>query len=76
MLSIGDKVMWRGGFGSDAPKVATVTGLELTRDPRTKYGIPANSVTWKRVEENRVLITLDNGHWCYGAQVSRGGLEL
>jgi hypothetical protein len=24
---VGQKVMWRGGFGSDAPKLAKITGL-------------------------------------------------
>lgn len=71
MITVGDKIMWRGGFGKDTPKVATVTGLELTREPREKYGLATQSVTWERVEENRVLFTLDNGHWCYGEQVSR-----
>ena len=76
MLCVGDLVMWRGGFGKDEAKCATVTGLELTRDQRTKYGTPTQSCTWERVEENRVLITLDNGHWCYGSQVSYVGVAL
>ena len=70
MISIGDKIMWRGGFGKDAPKVATVTGLELTRDPRTKYGLATESSTWERAREDRLLVTLDNGHWCYGSQIA------
>ena len=70
MITIGDTVMWRGGFGKDEPIEATVTGLELTRDPRTKYGLATESSTWERAREDRLLVTLDNGHWCYGSQVS------
>tara|TARA_R110002167_G_scaffold96473_2_gene255552 strand:- start:973 stop:1209 length:237 start_codon:yes stop_codon:yes gene_type:complete len=70
MITIGDKIMWRGGFGKDAPKVATVTGLELTQEPREKYGEATECSTWERARENRLLVTLDNGHWCYGSQIS------
>lgn len=29
-LKVGDQVMWRGGFGRDAPQVATIAGMEVT----------------------------------------------
>ena len=70
-VKIGDKVIWRGGWGSDAPQEATVTGMEITEQPRSKYGEEATEAPWFLVEENRVIFDLDNGHWAYGEQISQ-----
>ena len=43
-LKIGDKVMWRGGFGYDEPKEAIVEGIEITNGG--KYGKPVDEVDW------------------------------
>lgn len=68
-LKVGDRVMWRGGFGMDAPKLATVTALELTTEPHCKYGLSVQSVDWFLAANDYVLVTLDNGHWAYGPQI-------
>ncbi len=68
-LKIGDKVTWRGGFGVDVPKHATVEGIEITRGG--KYGDPVNEVKWNQVYDRNVVVTLDNGHWAYASQISK-----
>ena len=71
MVKIGDTVMWRGCFGSDAPIPARVIGMELSTIPRDKYGKSVESATWEDVEKNLVVFDLDGGHWAYSDQISR-----
>lgn len=71
ILKVGDEVMWRGGFGDDPAKVAKVVQIEITEQARSKYGVSVDSVHWDMVKANKTLISLDNGHWCYGEQVSK-----
>lgn len=66
-LKVGDKVMWRGGFGTEIPKVATVKSIELC-EPGEKYGEDVSEASWS--ERNRLVVDLDNGHWAYGSQLS------
>lgn len=73
VLKVGDKVMWRGTFGMDPVKEAVVVGIEVTSTPRTKYGTVVEKTSWNMVKANRTLLSLDNGHWCYGEQVSEIG---
>ena len=73
VLKIGDPVMWRGSWGSDAPMEATVTLLEVTERPGEKYGHEVTEVLWTTVSENRVVVDLDNGHFAYGHQIEKGG---
>ena len=68
-LKIGDKVTWRGGFGSDSPKPATVEHIEITNGG--KYGDPVDEVNWSKVYDRNLVVTLDNGHWAYASQISR-----
>ena len=70
-LKIGDEVSWRGAWGSQASKIAVVTEIEITNGD--KYGRSVNSVGWTRVRDRNVVVTLDNGHWAYGEQISRVG---
>lgn len=69
-LKIGDKVTWRGGWGSDAPQVVRVVSMEVTDEPREKYGDLVDEVDWSLVEENRVCFVLDNGKWAYSEQIT------
>ena len=71
MLKIGDKVWWRGCFGTDAPKVAIVGEMEVTKAPREKYGERVTEVDWSVVKANRVVFTLTNGSWSYSDQISQ-----
>ena len=67
MLTINDKVLWRGAFGQDAPKIAKVTAIE--RDCVAKSGTPVAAIPWAEVHNRSVIVDLDNGHWCYGNQI-------
>ena len=69
-LKIGDNVMWRGGFGSDAPKPAKVTGIEKCAEGK-KNGETIFSVPWDKVDSRKIVVDLDNGHWAYGTQISQ-----
>jgi hypothetical protein len=69
-LKIGDTVQWRGSWGEDAPVPAKVTAMEITKNPREKSGEAVNEVDWDIVNENRVIVDLDNGHWAYGSQIA------
>lgn len=69
-LKVGDKVMWRGNFGSGPPKMATVESIEICPEG-SKNGRSVGSVLWSAVKTRRVVIDLDNGHWCYGTQVDK-----
>jgi len=68
-LKIGDVVIWKGSWGSDAPQQATVEGIDLTKGG--KYGEPVNEIKWSQVYDRNVVVTLDNGHWAYGSQISK-----
>jgi len=68
-IKVNDQVKWSGGFGADIPKIATVVSMEITEHPREKYGEPAEEVGIGLIRQNRVLFTLDNGHWAYSDQI-------
>ena len=68
-LKIGDKVWWRGGFGGDPVKIATVESIEITRGG--KYGDAVDEVPWSEVYDRNVTVDLDNDHWAYAEQIKR-----
>jgi hypothetical protein len=68
-LKIGDKVIWRGAWGSEAPQEATIEQISLCA-VGSKYGKDVKSVDWKTIEAGKVVVTLNNGHWAYGHQLT------
>ena len=68
-LEVGDTVIWRGGWGKDAPIEALVTSIDKVK-PGEKYGDDVKSLPWSQVE-TRAVVALDNGHWAYGYQLSQ-----
>ena len=68
-LKIGDKVTWRGTWGKQPPKEATVIEISLCA-VGAKYGKDVKSVAWTTVEAGKVVVSLDNGHWAYGNQLT------
>jgi len=69
-LKIGDKVWWRGGFGSDTRNVATIEEIEITGG--YKYGDQVEEVDWDEVYGRNVVVSFsDNNHWAYGEQIKR-----
>ena len=68
-LKIGDEVIWRGSWGKDAPQLAKVEEIEITKGG--KYGNPVDEVEWSEVYERNLVVTLDNGHWAYASQIKK-----
>lgn len=69
MLHVGDEVMWRGGWGKDAPLPARVVGIEKTDLPNQKEGSSVEAIAWKDIACS--VIDLDTGNWAYGDQISK-----
>ena len=67
-LKVGDKVIWRGGWGFDPPETAKVKGIEM--NCVNKEGTPIRSIDWSKVNTRSVIVNLDNGHWAYGTQIT------
>jgi len=65
LIRVGTRVVYRGGFGRDPQKTASVEAIERTYHPGEKYGQEVDEVS---MHDNYVL-TLDDGHWCYSHQV-------
>jgi len=70
MLKVGDTVQWAGAWGTQPAKVARVTEIDETRIPGDKYGTAVTKLSWSLVQKNYAVVTLDNGHWAYGYQLS------
>ena len=69
-LKIGDKVWWRGGFGSEPAKLATIEEIEITGG--YKYGDQVDEVDWDEVYDRNVVVSFsDNNHWAYASQIKR-----
>lgn len=68
-LHIGDPVEWRGNFGTAAPMIATVSGIERVDRPGAKYGTDVTELAWPDVLAGFAVVTLSNGHWSYGYQL-------
>ena len=66
-LKVGDSVMWRGAFGSEAPKEAVVESIEICKKGG-KHGRCVEQVFWSKKDE--IVVDLDNGHWARGSQIS------
>jgi hypothetical protein len=67
-LKVGDTVLWRGGWGHQTVLPARVEYLDRV-EPGEKYGDAVPSMPWSEVPVCAV-VTLDNGHWAYGSQLS------
>lgn len=68
-VKVGDRVMWRGAWGTEPEKEAVVTRMEITEYPRQKEGKEVEIAKWSEVFENRVVFDLDNHCWAYGEQI-------
>jgi len=70
-LKIGDKVIWRGSWGQEAPKEVIVESISLCA-VGSKYGKDVKSTDWETVTGGKrtITVSLDNGHWAYGHQLT------
>ena len=75
LLHVGDRVIWRGGFGDHPPVDATVMTIEAVEEEGQKHGTPVSVIDWRAVTGRRVVVDLDNGHWAYGEQLQQGGTQ-
>jgi hypothetical protein len=69
VLKVGQKVYWRGSWGNEVPKIATVQDIQRV-EPGQKYGYDVMEMDWIEVQSNEAVVTLNNGHWAYGGQLS------
>ena len=67
ILRVGDRVLWCGGFGDQAPRPARVVRVDLV-EPGQKHGVSVDAVPWSALTRD-VVVDLDNGHWAYGYQI-------
>ena len=73
VLKIGDRVTWRGAYGKDAPCIATIEHITLTRGPYQKGGEDVEQISLDTLRQGLAVIDLDNGHWAYANQVAPYG---
>jgi hypothetical protein len=64
-ITIGSQVRFRGAWGRNPQKVATVLSIERTASPSDKYGVSVDSVD----VDDTYILDLSDGHWCYSRQV-------
>ena len=69
-LTVGDTVLWRGGFGRDPAREAVVEGIELVEVVGEKYGTPVQTAPWSRLTGRHAVISFGN-YWAYAEQISR-----
>lgn len=65
-LEVGQEVMWSGSWGISSKKKATITSISVFSDET-----PLLSVEWDRLNDRSIVVSLDNGHWAYGFQLTR-----
>ena len=75
MLKVGDKVSWRGAWGTEDVIDVYVRGLSVTELPRSKYGDHVSSVPWELIKQNRVVVSLSTGNWAYANQIAPLGKD-
>ena len=68
-LKVGDRVLWRGGFGRDAAVEAIIERIEV--DCINKEGDEVKAVKWDEVPNRDILVDLKNGHWARGHQLTK-----
>lgn len=70
LISVGDKVMWRGAWGSEMPQKVTVDSIEVCEHPRGKYGVSVEAAYWSD-KERLVLTFKEVNNWAYGFQIEK-----
>ena len=72
-LKMGDRVMYRGGFGRSPAVEVTVTDLGLADSPKSKKTIERlKRAPWSLVKDNWIIIEVEHDEgatsWGYGFQ--------
>jgi hypothetical protein len=73
ILTVGEEVMHRDGFGSDPPRKARVKQIEILHTGNPDDGEIVKEILWTDLTRSprAALVILDNGKWAYGDQVDR-----
>jgi hypothetical protein len=69
ILKVGDKVLWRGSFGSADKHLATIESIDINCNG-CKEGDEVEETEWANIHGRNSIHSLDNGHWCWGEQLS------
>jgi len=68
-IKTGELVIWRGAWGTEAPRNAVVSRIELCEYERDRGGIEVPEVYVDLLP--RCVFSLTNGHWAYGSQIEK-----
>lgn len=68
IVKVGTKVGYRGSWGEGEYATASVVEIEEC-EIGEKYGTPVDSTPTENVEN--CTFVLDDGHWCYGWQITK-----
>jgi len=69
LLKVGDTVNWKGAWGSQPALDAKVEAIEIKCV--NKCGDAVEFVKWNKVHDRTVIVSLDNGSWAYGNQITQ-----
>lgn len=69
-LKVGDTVMWRGAWGTGPEAPAVIESIDYVEEEGEKCGVGVDSISWVDVRAGHCVVTLTNGHWAYGHQLS------
>lgn len=67
-MKVGDIVKWHGCFGCNAAQEAKVECIEVVDAYEKEGGVEVDECDWP-LPANRIVVSLDNGHWAYGSQI-------
>jgi len=67
MLRVGDTILCRANFGSDAPKKEVVKHIDINCIGND--GDSVDEVAWEDVKDRTVMVDMENGHWAYGSAI-------
>ncbi len=68
-FTVGDTIRYRPSFGRGEPITGTIATMELTPNPREKYGVSVDQVNVEAIRDNLVMFSFEEGSWCYSEQV-------
>ena len=78
-FKIGDRVSWRGAWGTHTPQKATITEIEVVENVGDKYGTPVETVSYEMVRARKVIFSLiseeGKGKWAYPENVAPIGID-
>jgi len=75
-LSVGDVVMWKGSWGHEDSRLATIHNIAVCKTPGDQNDVSSmDSIAWSMIKGRDVVVDLvsypekDNDHWAWGFQI-------